>query len=311
MLVLYFVTDQGLEREVGHFVMRAVLGLRIVVPEALRRPFWPTVAAAAIRFFPDVAASLWPAVVGSGNPVTLRRHSVSAVAAQTNSYRRSRLWEARLWVSSLVGERNWPSWCLLGPVGFSSIVTSALRVARGAMVDDDCIEGCSVQIMLASVRQERLLFRTDRDRWGKWEKCTLRHLVRSPQVEVEQSPLNSILEPAQCSDRTLLADWFFQAFAELHSCLNFAVDDTVSLRVEGLTMTVTAVTSSWLVAFLWLRTSSRGATLPQLLSRQPRLQQPSLNFQKGHTTTGLVLTLLSTHMATGIFAYICFMWNLR
>ena len=33
VLVLYFVTDQG-----SHFVMGAVLGLRIVVPEASRRP---------------------------------------------------------------------------------------------------------------------------------------------------------------------------------------------------------------------------------------------------------------------------------
>ena len=39
MLVLYFMTDQGSEREVGHFVMGAVLGLRIVVPDSLRRPF--------------------------------------------------------------------------------------------------------------------------------------------------------------------------------------------------------------------------------------------------------------------------------
>ena len=47
---------------------------------------------------------------------TLRRHSVSAGAAQT----RSRLGEARSWESSLVGERSWPSkahrnaisWCL-------------------------------------------------------------------------------------------------------------------------------------------------------------------------------------------------------
>ena len=55
-------------------------------------------------------------------------------------------------------------------------------------------------IMLASARQERPLFRTEIDQ--KMGKCTLRHLVRSPQVEVEQSPLNSTLEPAHSSDRT-------------------------------------------------------------------------------------------------------------
>ena len=36
--------------------MGAVLGLRIVVPEALRRLFGRLFAAVALRFFPDVAA---------------------------------------------------------------------------------------------------------------------------------------------------------------------------------------------------------------------------------------------------------------
>ena len=57
-----------------------------------------------------------------------------------------------------MGERNWPSWCLLLPVGFSSIVSSALRVTGGAMVDDDCNEGCAVQteiVLRCSARDSR------------------------------------------------------------------------------------------------------------------------------------------------------------
>ena len=41
-----------------------VLGLRIVVPEALRASFWPAVAAAAINSSPDVAASFLPLYCG-------------------------------------------------------------------------------------------------------------------------------------------------------------------------------------------------------------------------------------------------------
>ena len=46
--------------------------------------FWPAVAAAAFRIFPDAAASPWPAVAAAANAgsAALRRQNVSAVSAQ-------------------------------------------------------------------------------------------------------------------------------------------------------------------------------------------------------------------------------------
>ena len=64
---------QGSEREVGHLVMGAILGLRIVVPEALRRPFGRLLRqrqyGSSSRFGVPVASCR-----GSGNPAALRRH---------------------------------------------------------------------------------------------------------------------------------------------------------------------------------------------------------------------------------------------
>ena len=154
MLVLYFVTDQG-----SHFVMGAVL----VFGSLFQRRCGVILASCCgsgntilpRRFGVPVASCCW------------QRQSCDVAASQCvcscgsdKLYRRSRLWEARSWVSSLVGERNWPSWCLLGPAGFSSIVSSALRVTGGAMVDDDCNEACAVQteiVLRCSARDSRFV----------------------------------------------------------------------------------------------------------------------------------------------------------
>ena len=103
MLVLYFVTDQGSQqREVGDFVMGAVLGLRIVVPEALRRPFGQLLLAAAI-------------LQRSG--VTVCQLRCRQTHSQVSPVGSTLVGELARW------ERNWPSWCLLGPAHFSSTVT--------------------------------------------------------------------------------------------------------------------------------------------------------------------------------------------
>ena len=144
---------RGVAASLALTVAAAAIRLELDAALSLR----PAVVAAAIRVVPDVAAFLWPAVAVAANAAgaTLRRHSVSAVAAQT---------------SSIAG----------------------LHVSLG---------------------EARL-----------WES-----------------------EPAQSSDRAWgLVEWCdsFKAFAELRSCLNFAVDDTVYLRVEGLAMTVKAIATT-------------------------------------------------------------------
>ena len=89
-------------------------------------------------------------------------------------------------------------------------------------------------------------------------KCTLRHVVRNPHVEVAKpSEFNSGTSPFQRPNPGLRTG----ASRPLQSCTlawTWRLMTRVSLRVEGLTMTVTAATSSWLLAFLWQRTSSRG-----------------------------------------------------
>ena len=119
---------------------------------------------------------------------------------------------------------------------------------------------------------------------------------------------SSILEPAHTRDRTWACGLVLPGLCRVALLrLNFAV--------EGLTRSPLRLLqgSSWLSAFLLLRTSSRGATRPQVLvSAAP----PSATFAQlseglhDHRSCLGRITLNSAHMAIAIFASTSFMWNL-
>ena len=135
VLVLYFVTDQG-----SHFVMGAVLGLRIVVPEASQRP-----CGRLLRQRQYVSSQTFRGPCGQLllAAAILRRCGVT-VCLQLRL--RQTLSQVSLVGSTLVGElaRGRAKLAFMvsaSTCGLSSIVSSALLVTGGAMVDDDCNEG--------------------------------------------------------------------------------------------------------------------------------------------------------------------------
>ena len=89
MLVLFFVTDQG-----SHFVKGAVLGLRIVVPEALRRPFGRLLRQRHYGSSQTLRRPYGQLLLAAA---ILQRSSVCSCGAD-KLYCRSRLWEALSWV---------------------------------------------------------------------------------------------------------------------------------------------------------------------------------------------------------------------